>query len=79
MVHRDHHAAPSLREEQGREALRFGRDLQDFAATLGPQHARAHADALRRKRVIRLSLLVFVLEIEASIAVVGQALGWWPT
>ena len=79
VVHRDHFAAPSLGDEQGREALRFGRALQDSAATLGPEHARAHAGALRRKHVIRLSLLVFVLEIEAGIAVIGQPLGWWPT
>ena len=79
VVHRDHHAAPSLGDEKGRDALRFGRDLRQSAVTLAPQHARAYADARRRKRVIRLSLLVLALEIEASIAVAGHALGWWPT
>jgi len=78
-VHREHHAAPSLSEDQGREALRLGRQLQDSAAQLDPQHARAHAARQRRRRVIRLSLLVFVLEIGAAVAVVGDGLHWWPT
>ena len=79
VVQRSHYAAPTLAEGQGQEALRLGRALQESAATLGPQHARAHADALRRRRVTRLALLVLALDVEAGIAVVGQALGWWAT
>jgi hypothetical protein len=78
-VHRDHFAAPGLGEEQGREALRLGRQLQESAVGLDAQHARDHADRLRRRRVIRLSALVFALEICAGVAVVGNALQWWPS
>ena len=78
-VTRDHHAAPRLADERGFEALRIGRELQQSAITLGPQHARAYTAALRRRRVIRLSLLVFALEAVAGVAVIGQALEWWPS
>ena len=77
-VRREHFAAPSLDPEQGREALRIGRQLQESATTLDPQHARAHAARLRRRRVTRLSILVFVLEAAAAVAVFGDQLHWWP-
>jgi hypothetical protein len=78
-VPRDHHAFPGLADEQGFEALRVGLELQHCAVNLGPQHARAYSDALRRRRVIRLSALVFALDAAAIIAVsIGQALNWWP-
>lgn len=81
MIQRAHHAAPTLSGEQGRETLRIVRTLQETALKLDPQHARAHADTLRRKRVVRLSLLVYALETEteAGVAIVGHALSWWPT
>jgi hypothetical protein len=78
-VSRDHYAAPRLTEGQGLEVLRAGRQLQEAAVLLDPQHARAHSGALRRRRVVRLAVVVFALEIAASIAVIGQALEWWPT
>ena len=78
-VPRDHHAFPVLADEQGLEALRVGRELQHSAVNLDPQHARAYSDALRRRRVIRLSALVFALEAAAIVAVsIAQALNWWP-
>jgi hypothetical protein len=78
-VPREHHAFPGLADEQGREALRVGLELQHSAVNLDPQHARAYADALRRRRVIRLSALVFALEAAALLAVsIGQAMNWWP-
>jgi hypothetical protein len=78
-VHRDHHVLPGLADERGYEALRVGLELQHSAVNLDPQHARAYSDALRRRRVIRLSALVFALEAAAMVAVsIGQALNWWP-
>jgi hypothetical protein len=77
-VHRDHHVLPGLADERGYEALRVGLELQAAAVTLDPQHARAYSGALRRRRVIRLAVLVFALEAAAIVAVIGQALNWWP-
>src|SRR6188472_3845625 len=79
VVQRDHYAAPHLADEQAFEALRGALHLQECASRLDPQHAREHNTALRRRRVIRLAVLVFVLEIEAAVAVFGDALGWFPS
>jgi hypothetical protein len=78
VVQRDHYAAPHLVDDQVSTALRDVLQLQQSASRLEPQHARAHTDALRRRRVIRLSLVTFGLELAAGIAVVGHVLGWWP-
>jgi hypothetical protein len=79
VVHRDHYAAPHLADDQAFEALRGALHLQESATRLEPQHARAYTDGLRRRRVIKLAAVTFTLEIVACVAVVGNALDWWPS
>jgi hypothetical protein len=78
VVPRDHHVAPHLTDEQGREALRVALRLQEFAVTLDPLQAHTQAVARRRTRVVRLAVVAFALEVAAAVAVFGQGLPWWP-
>jgi hypothetical protein len=78
-VHRDHNVAPRMADEQAREALRVGLDLQQTAVHLDPQHAREAADAVLRQHILHLAVLAFILEIAVGVVVIGAALDWWPT
>ncbi len=77
VVVRNHHAAPRLAEEQGREALSLGLELQVAAQALAPEQAE-DLRLLRRRHIVRLAALAYTLEAGAGLATGGAVLGWWP-
>ncbi len=78
VVVRHHHAAPRLAEEQGREALSFGLDLQRSATALAPEHARIAREEQRRRRILRWSRRVGALDLVAAAAAVAAWSSGWP-
>jgi hypothetical protein len=78
-VVRNHHVAPRLRDEQGREALSRGLELQQKAAALDPDHVHIAERRRRRRRLERRVGPAVFLALLIGVAVVGRLLEWWPT